>query len=308
MPRTPRALAEYQRKRDFSKTAEPAGGAQTPAPRGRLRFVIQKHAATRLHFDLRLEIYGVMKSCAVPKGPRLDPCERRLAMQVEDHPIEYNTFEGVIPQGEYGGGTVMLWDRGTYEPNDDAGPNDVRALREGLRKGRLKVRFEGKRMHGGWTLVRMQGRDENPDKPAWLFIKERDATADPSRDLVAEEMTSIATHRTMEQIASGRSRRWTRASGAEPAPSASSRTPKTSTGRKSAEMPRSRGTKTSTSTRKSSSTPRSSKSRTSPSSQKRTTSGSQKRTTSGSRKRVAPDKRSARGAPKKKQPATRRRS
>ena len=222
MARAPKALAEYQRKRDFSKTAEPSGGTATPASRGRLRFVIQKHAATRLHFDLRLELDGVMKSWAVPKGPSLDPGERRLAMQVEDHPIEYNTFEGVIPKGEYGGGTVMLWDRGTYEPNYDDGRNDVDALRDGLRKGRLKVRFDGKRMHGGWTLVRMQGRDENPDKPAWLFIKERDDTADPSHDLVAEEVTSIATHRTMEQIASGRSRRWTRASGAEPAPSRSS--------------------------------------------------------------------------------------
>ena len=300
MPRTPRALAEYQRKRDFSKTAEPAGGAQTPAPRGRLRFVIQKHAATRLHFDLRLELDGVMKSWAVPKGPSLDPGERRLAMQVEDHPIEYNTFEGVIPQGEYGGGTVMLWDRGTYEPNDDDGPNDVSSLRDGLRKGRLRVRFMGKRMHGGWTLVRMQGRDENPDKPAWLFIKERDETADPSRDLVAEEMTSIATRRTMEQIASGRSRRWTRASGAEPAASGSSRPAKKSTGRKSSATPTSRGPRKSTSTRKSSSPPRSSKSRTSP--------GSRKRATSSSRKDATLDKRSARGAPKKKQPATRRRS
>ena len=228
MPRARKALAEYRRKRDFSKTGEPAGGA-APARRGRLRFVIQKHAATRLHFDLRLELDGVMKSWAVPKGPSLDPSERRLAMQVEDHPIEYNTFEGVIPQGEYGGGTVMLWDRGTYAPNYDDRDNDIEALHDGLRRGRLKVRFDGKRMRGAWTLVRMHGRDENPDKPAWLFIKERDEHADPSHDLVAAAMTSIASRRTMDQIASGRSRRWTRASGAKPAPPR-----KTSGARKSA--------------------------------------------------------------------------
>ena len=219
MARARTALAEYRRKRDFSRTAEPAGDAPAPAKRGRLRFVIQKHAATRLHFDLRLELDGVMKSWAVPKGPSLDPSDRRLAMQVEDHPIEYNRFEGIIPKGEYGGGTVMLWDRGTYEPNYDEGRNDIQALRDGLRRGRLKVRFDGRRMQGGWTLVRMHGRDEDAGKPAWLFIKERDEHADPSLELVAASMTSVATHRTMEQIATGRSRRWTRASGPEPAPS-----------------------------------------------------------------------------------------
>ena len=229
-----KALAEYRRKRDFSKTAEPAGGTSPPAKRGRLRFVIQKHAATRLHFDLRLELDGVMKSWAVPKGPSLDPSDRRLAMQVEDHPIEYNSFEGLIPKGEYGGGTVMLWDRGTYEPNYDDGTNNVVALRDGLRRGRLKVRFLGKRMRGGWTLVRMHGREEDAGKPAWLFIKERDEHADPTVDLVAAEMTSIATHRTMEQIATGRSRRWTRASGPEPAPGRQSSRSKKSTATRSA--------------------------------------------------------------------------
>src|SRR5688572_1037604 len=115
-------LTEYRRKRDFKKTAEPQGGASKRAAKSKqLGFVIQKHAATRLHFDLRLELDGVMKSWAVPKGPSADPAVKRLAMQVEDHPIEYNTFEGTIPKGEYGGGTVMLWDQGWYEPEKGGG-------------------------------------------------------------------------------------------------------------------------------------------------------------------------------------------
>src|SRR5881628_2512871 len=134
-------LAEYQQKRDFSRTREPSGDTPTaPARAGRLRFVIQKHAARNLHFDLRLELDGVMKSWAVPKGPAADPTIKRLAMQVEDHPIEYNTFEGTIPKGEYGGGTVMLWDRGTYEPEKGGGEDGVR---EGYKKGDLKVVFHG---------------------------------------------------------------------------------------------------------------------------------------------------------------------
>src|SRR3954463_10307012 len=148
-------LTEYQRKRDFTRTAEPSGDKPVaPPPQGRLRFVIQKHAASHLHFDLRLELDGVMKSWAVPKGPSLDPSVKRLAMQVEDHPVDYNTFEGTIPQGEYGGGTVMLWDRGWYEP-EKGGAED--GVREGYRKGDLKVIFHGKRMKGSWVLVRTRG-------------------------------------------------------------------------------------------------------------------------------------------------------
>jgi bifunctional non-homologous end joining protein LigD len=206
MPKKPSAreqLTEYRRKRDFKKTAEPAGGvAEKKAPaRGarKLDFVIQKHAASHLHFDLRLELDGVMKSWAVPKGPSPDPSMKRLAMQVEDHPIEYNTFEGTIPKGEYGGGTVMLWDRGTYEPEKGGGEDGVR---EGITKGDLKIVFHGKRMKGSWVLVRTRGwgGGGSSGKPSWLLIKHRDEHADKGDTLVEEHVTSIVTKRTMEQI------------------------------------------------------------------------------------------------------------
>jgi bifunctional non-homologous end joining protein LigD len=193
-------LAEYNRKRDFSRTREPEG--KVPKAKGKqLHFVIQKHAASHLHYDFRLELDGVMKSWAVPKGPSLDPSVKRLAMEVEDHPISYNTFEGTIPQGEYGGGTVMLWDRGTYEAEDGGG---VESLREGYRKGDLKIVLHGKRLHGAFVLVRMN----RPGRPQWLLIKHRDDYADPDRDITLEMMTSVTTRRTMEQIASGRSKVW----------------------------------------------------------------------------------------------------
>jgi len=148
-------LAEYRRKRDFSKTAEPSGDREGPEA-GRLRFVIQKHAASHLHFDLRLELDGVMKSWAVPKGPSTDPSVKRLAMQVEDHPIDYNTFEGTIPKGEYGGGTVMLWDQGTYTAEGYSAADSEDAVRDSYAKGDLKVTFFGERMRGSWVLVRMK--------------------------------------------------------------------------------------------------------------------------------------------------------
>src|SRR5438045_6551123 len=150
--RTRTQLTEYRRKRDFSLTREPSGDvAPSPAPTGGRRFVIQKHAASHLHFDLRLELDGVMKSWAVPKGPSLDPSVKRLAMQVEDHPIDYNSFEGTIPQGEYGGGTVMLWDRGTYSSDAATSDDDEEdVLREGLRRGDLKITFHGERLHGSF--------------------------------------------------------------------------------------------------------------------------------------------------------------
>src|SRR6476659_1629885 len=173
------ALEKYRAKRSFDVTAEPRGGK---IKRGGNAFVIQKHAATRLHFDLRLELDGVMKSWAVPKGPSPDPSMKRLAMQVEDHPVEYNTFEGTIPQGEYGGGTVMLWDRGWYEPEQGGGEEGVR---EGYKKGDLKVVFHGKRMKGSWVLVRTRGwGGRGSDKPSWLLIKHRDEHAEGGDALV----------------------------------------------------------------------------------------------------------------------------
>ena len=191
-------LTEYRRKRDFSRTAEPEGGTSKKGGK-KLDFVIQKHAASHLHYDLRLELDGVMKSWAVPKGPAPDPSIKRLAMQVEDHPIEYNTFEGTIPQGEYGGGTVMLWDRGTYEPEKGGGEDGVR---EGYKKGDLKIVFHGKRMKGSWVLVRTRGWGSGggAGKPSWLLIKHRDEHAQPGDALVEQHTTSVVTNRTMEEI------------------------------------------------------------------------------------------------------------
>jgi bifunctional non-homologous end joining protein LigD len=196
-------LAEYRRKRDFSRTAEPEG-RRAPTAQKRA-FVIQKHDASHLHYDLRLEHDGVMKSWAVPKGPSLDPSVKRLAMQVEDHPIEYNKFEGTIPKGEYGGGTVMLWDRGTYSYGG-SNPDPEAGLRQGLEKGDFKFVLNGKRLKGSWALVRM--RRGQPGKPQWLLIKHRDEHAAPGSDVAAENLTSVATGRTMEEIAGGKGRVW----------------------------------------------------------------------------------------------------
>lgn len=163
-----------------------------------LAYVVQKHAARRLHFDFRLELDGVMKSWAVPKGPSTDPSVKRLAMQVEDHPLSYNTFEGVIPAGQYGAGTVMLWDRGTYEYD---GVGGERALRRDYERGELKFVLHGERLRGGWTLVRMRRGEK--DRAQWLLIKRPDEYADAETDVVAKYTTSVATGRTMEEIAAG---------------------------------------------------------------------------------------------------------
>ena len=185
-------LAEYRKKRRFGVTPEPSGDAR-PRRRGRaLAFVVQKHRATALHYDFRLEWKGVMLSWAVPKGPSYDPAIKRLAMQVEDHPIEYNKFEGIIPEGEYGGGTVMIWDHGTWMPESP----DVDAA---LRKGDLKFTLEGKKLHGGWVLVRTRGRPGD-SKPAWLLIKHRDEWAS-AEDVAELAPRSIVSNRLLLEIA-----------------------------------------------------------------------------------------------------------
>ena len=189
-------LAEYRRKRDFDRTAEPSGDAPAK-PARTLRFVIQKHAATALHYDFRLELGGVMKSWAVPKGPSLDPAVKRLAMEVEDHPIAYNTFEGTIPKGQYGGGTVMLWDRGTYD--SPTGGED--ALRRGYESGRMDLVMHGERIQGAFSLIRTRGRG---DKPQWLLMKRTDAHARPGSDVTGENETSIESARSMDEIARGK--------------------------------------------------------------------------------------------------------
>ncbi|HVY34136.1 MAG TPA: DNA polymerase ligase N-terminal domain-containing protein, partial [Caulobacteraceae bacterium] len=191
-------LAPYRRKRNFQITAEPSGETTAP-PSQRLRYVIQKHAATRLHYDLRLEVGGVFRSWAVTRGPSLDPKDRRLAVEVEDHPIAYGDFEGTIPKGQYGGGTVQLWDRGYWAPEEGYDP--VKALRD----GHLKFVMDGERLHGGWALVRMT--DDKPDakRHNWLLIKHKDDAALSAKDAGAlmDEDRSVASGRSMEQIAQG---------------------------------------------------------------------------------------------------------
>ena len=190
------SLTAYHRKRDFKKTAEPngAGAPKKAAKQGTLRFVIQKHDATRLHYDFRLELDGVLKSWAVPKGPSLDPADKRLAVEVEDHPIEYGTFEGIIPEGEYGGGTVLVWDRGTWSPKD----SDAAAA---LKKGTLKLLLHGEKLQGEWTLTRLKAR-EGDDKNNWLLIKHRDEFArDGGGDIVETQPGSVKTGREIEQVA-----------------------------------------------------------------------------------------------------------
>ncbi len=191
-------LSLYQAKRDFTKTAEPSGTARVKSAEHR-RFVIQKHAASRLHYDLRLEVDGVFKSWAVTKGPSLNPHDRRLAVEVEDHPLDYGDFEGTIPQGEYGGGTVLLWDRGFWAPQEgDA--------ERGLRKGELKFTLAGEKLRGTWVLVRMRHDRESSrsNRNNWLLIKHRDGLERETGKPVTDQDRSVASGRTMDQIAAGK--------------------------------------------------------------------------------------------------------
>jgi bifunctional non-homologous end joining protein LigD len=193
-----RKLARYRSMRDFSKTQEPSGKDKVQ-PSKRRRFVVQKHAATRLHYDFRLELDGTFKSWAVTRGPSLDPQDRRLAVEVEDHPLDYGDFEGTIPEGEYGGGVVMLWDRGYWEPEPGTDPH------EGLKKGDLKFILAGERLKGSFVLVRMKRR-EREKRDSWLLIKHHDGWAleDHGDALIEAETTSVASGRSMEEIAAGK--------------------------------------------------------------------------------------------------------
>lgn len=184
-------LAEYRKKRRFDVTAEPAGAKTPRKSKRKLSYVIQKHRATALHYDFRLEWKGVLLSWAVPKGPSLDPSVKRMAMPTEDHPIEYAKFEGIIPEGEYGGGTVMIWDAGTWTPESP----DVDAA---LKKGDLKFTLEGRKLHGSWVLVRIRAREGG--RPPWLLIKHRDEFASKV-DIAEEEPRSIVSKRILAEIA-----------------------------------------------------------------------------------------------------------
>ena len=193
-----RKLSKYRSKRDFAVTSEPSGVGKV-ATSEHLRFVIQKHAARRLHYDLRLELGGVFKSWAVTKGPSRDPRDKRLSVEVEDHPLDYGDFEGTIPKGEYGGGTVQLWDRGLWAPEGNA------SAEQQLRKGELKFVMEGERMHGGWVLVRMKGDRYGGKRNNWLLIKQRDAAAvEGKTDALMEEDWSVASGRKMADIEAGK--------------------------------------------------------------------------------------------------------
>lgn len=193
-----KSLSTYRAKRDFAKTVEPSGDAPV-ATAGRRRFVVQKHDATRLHYDLRLELDGVFKSWAVTRGPSLDPHDKRLAVEVEDHPLDYGDFEGTIPKGQYGGGTVQLWDRGTWEPDGGQTPE------QGLTGGDFKFRLDGTRLHGSWVLVRMKKDRTGGKRTNWLLIKHADPHArEGDADALLAEDKSVASGRTMATIATGR--------------------------------------------------------------------------------------------------------
>jgi len=192
------SLVKYHERRDFSRTPEPEGAATAnPRPDTPLRFVVQTHSARRLHYDFRLELGGVLKSWAVPRGPSLDPAVKRLAVEVEDHPLAYADFEGVIPAGQYGAGAVLIWDRGTWLPKRDPV--------ESYERGTLEFELRGERLRGGWVLVHMKQRAARQN---WLLIKERDAEARAGSGdtVVAQYRTSVVSGRDLEAVAAMRDR------------------------------------------------------------------------------------------------------
>jgi bifunctional non-homologous end joining protein LigD len=210
------SLTRYRQKRNFQASPEPPGASQVAMrPKSRLSYVVQKHRATQLHYDFRLEWKAVLLSWAVPKGPSLDPSVKRLAMQVEDHPVEYGGFEGVIPEGEYGGGTVMLWDNGDWTPEVD----DVDAA---LQKGDLKFTLHGKKLKGSWVLVRTHGFRGRPGK-SWLLIKHRDQFVS-KEDVTVKEPRSVLSKRLLADIARDEGGDVAKAATGDPRTNAPSRT------------------------------------------------------------------------------------
>jgi bifunctional non-homologous end joining protein LigD len=191
------SLDQYRSKRKFAETPEPAGSVRD-AGESRI-FVVQKHAARRLHYDFRLAINGVLASWAVPRGPSMNPADKRLAIRTEDHPLEYADFEGVIPAGQYGAGAVMVWDRGSYEPENGIPPE------EQLARGKIDVTLQGEKLRGGFTLIRTGARAPDSDEgKRWLLVKHRDEHADPSWNIESPELDrSVLTSRTLQEIAAG---------------------------------------------------------------------------------------------------------
>lgn len=189
-------LRRYHEKRDFRRTAEPKGDAASGRRAGRPLWVIQHHRASSDHYDFRLEVDGVLKSWAVPKGPSTDPRVKRLAVPTEDHPLDYADFEGVIPAGAYGGGTVMVWDRGDYENITGDDPDQPVRMSEAIRRGHLAVRLRGKKLRGGYALTRT---GSEPDS-RWLLVKMRDDGADARRNPVSTQPRSVKTGRSMAEI------------------------------------------------------------------------------------------------------------
>ncbi len=186
-------LREYRDKREFRKTTEPDGNSKGPS--GKPRFVIQKHDASTLHYDFRLEVDGVLKSWAIPKGPSTDPSENRLALQTEDHPLDYAGFEGVIPEDEYGGGTVIVWDGGTYRNLGEEADEDV-SMEASLSTGKVKVWLDGEKLKGGYVLIRTGDKSDNK----WLFKKMKDDEGDARRNPVSTEPRSILSDKTIEEM------------------------------------------------------------------------------------------------------------
>ena len=195
-------LGEYERKRDFERTREPKGESPGRKPDEPPIFVIQKHDARRLHYDVRLEVDGVLKSWAVPRGPSMNPADKRLAVQTEDHPMEYASFEGMITPGEYGGGAVIVWDVGVYDQLP--GSDGELGMAEAIERGHFKVWLTGVKLIGGWAFTRTGERDGNRSSGNWLMVKLKDSAADARRNPTSTQPGSVLTDRTIEDIVAGR--------------------------------------------------------------------------------------------------------